>query len=389
MAGKGNSSTAPRSFLNYIIFDRDMNYVTAGFEQVSADALGVGVHENVFVNDVIADRDSYMLVYLSNENNEALNMHFDDLTVVHIKTNVVQSDDYYPGGLTYNSYTRTASTAQNYLYQGKELQPELTTYDFHARMYDPAIWRTFQPDPMSDLFSDHSPYSWVKNNPLLRIDPTGMTDFTFDKKSGAVAQVGEANDDPDRIVKTYKSGKRKGQVKTKKNGDARVAMGGIEKGILANGQNWKTDDQIIEVGGKGQPSVDGVQSFTLGLSEYIGKEISGYSYSSTGSGTTDVLLGNYENNSKTKSSSSLADLIKKYRDDFSFNNVTEAFHTHPDGKLGATQSAPHLSKDVKNLQRDKPVVPNAIYFILYRVQGQSKPATYDYTDKYRAPKNKK
>ena len=311
--------------------------------------------------------------------------HLGNVRVTVDKDGIVQQrDDYYPFGGTFNSYT--SGTKNNYLYQSKEEQEELDTYDFHARMYDPMLGRTWQIDPMSDLFYDHSPYSWVKNNPLLRIDPTGMTDFTFDKKSGEVSQVGEANDEPDRILRTN----RKGEVKYKKNGEAKVAMGGIEQGILADGQNWKTDDQVIEVGGEGQPTANGVESFTLGLSEYIGKELSGYSYSSDGSGdVTDMLIGNYENNSRTESSSSPADLVRKYRDSYSHDNIQGAFHTHPDGKLGATQSAPHQSADVQNLQRDKPSLPNASFYILYRVQGQSKPGKYDYTHEYRAPRKKK
>jgi uncharacterized protein RhaS with RHS repeats len=41
-------------------------------------------------------------------------------------------------------------------------------------MYDPAIGRTFQPDPHADFYYDLSPYSWVGNNPINIIDPTGM-----------------------------------------------------------------------------------------------------------------------------------------------------------------------------------------------------------------------
>ncbi|MEM0942010.1 MAG: hypothetical protein AAGI25_19805, partial [Bacteroidota bacterium] len=33
MANKGSSNDAPRAFLNYICFDREMNYVRAGFKQ--------------------------------------------------------------------------------------------------------------------------------------------------------------------------------------------------------------------------------------------------------------------------------------------------------------------------------------------------------------------
>jgi RHS repeat-associated protein len=272
------------------------------------------------------------------------------------------------------------------LYQGKELQDELglEIYDFHARGYDPMLGRTWQTDPMSEMFYDHSPYSWVKNNPLLRIDPTGMTDFTFDKKTGDVTQVGEANDEPDRILRTN----RKGEVKYKKNGEAKVAMGGIEQGILADGQNWKTDDQVIEVGGEGQASVDGVKSFTMGLSEYLGKEIKGFSYSSNASGNvTDMVLGKYLNNSNTESYGSVRELALKYGVDFSRNNILQEFHTHPDGKLGATQSAPNLSQDVTSLQSGKSYAPNASFIILYRILGQKKPGEYDYTHEYR-PKRK-
>ena len=66
------------------------------------------------------------------------------------------------------------------------------------------------------------------------------------------------------------------------------------------------------------------------------------------------------------------------------------FHTHPDGKLGATQSAPHLSQDVKGMQGEKQYsAPNASYIILYRIQGQRRPAEYDYTHHYRHPRIRK
>lgn len=246
-------------------------------------------------------------------------------------------------------------------------------------MYDATIGRWSVVDPLADIAPDRTPYHFVSNNPINRIDPFGLTDFTFNKKTGEVSQIGEANDELDQILKTN----RKGEVKYKKNGDAKVAIRGIEQGILADGQNWKKDDQIIEVGGEGQPTVEGVHSFTLGLSEYIGKEISGYSYSSNGSGDiTDVLLGNYEKNSRTESISSPADLVRKYKNSYSHSNIQEVFHTHPDGKLGATQSAPHLSNDVSNLRQDKPSLPNALFFVLYRIQGHSKPGKYDYTHEY-------
>ena len=291
---------------------------------------------------------------------------------------------YNPWGEEMHQYNaNTFSFSSPYRFNSKEKDAETGLHYYGARYYQSKLSVWMSVDPLSHLSPNQTPHHFVSNNPIMRIDPMGLTDFTLNKKTGEVTQVGEANDEPDRILQTN----RKGEVKFNKNGEAKVAIKGIEKGILADGQNWKTDDQIIEVGGEGQPTVDGVHSFTLGLSEYIGREISGYSYSSDGSGKiTDVLLGHYKDNTRTKSYCSPVAFTKKYRGRFSFANFQEAFHTHPDGLLGATQSAPELSEDVKNLQKDKPSVPNAQYFILYRIPGQSKPGKYDYTHEYRSSK---
>jgi hypothetical protein len=219
---------------------------------------------------------------------------------------------------------------------------------------------------------------------LNRIDPNGLTDYTLDKKTGDVQQIGEKNDDPDRILKTN----RKGEVKYKKNGEAKVAMGGIEKGILKDGINFQKNDNVIAVGGKGQPTVDGVKSFTVQLSEYIGKEIKGYSYSSDGTkNATDMVLGKYVDNEFQKSYGTPQGLMEKYGVNYSNNNILQDFHTHPKGELGATQSAPELSADVRTLQNDKPLLPNASFIILYRIAGQVKPAEYDYTHEYTPKKD--
>jgi hypothetical protein len=138
-------------------------------------------------------------------------------------------------------------------------------------------------DPLADKRHWMTPYNYVQNNPMNRFDPNGLTDFTLDKKTGEVKQAGKTNDDPDRIVKTRKDGsvKRKGEgflgglVRESKRGEAKVAVGDIEKGILKDGQNFKTESKIIQVGGEGQPTEKGVEAFALKLSTYVGKEIGG------------------------------------------------------------------------------------------------------------------
>lgn len=69
--------------------------------------------------------------------------------------------------------------ANRYLYNGKELIEDngLEYYDYGARMYDPVIGRWGGVDPLADQRNWVSPYNFVQNNPLSRIDPDGRADM--------------------------------------------------------------------------------------------------------------------------------------------------------------------------------------------------------------------
>ena len=300
---------------------------------------------------------------------------------------VTEVNHYYPFGMRMDMAALPKDPYQKYLYNGKELQDETDWLDYGARFYDPALGRWHVPDPLTEKYESWSTYQYVRNNPILRIDPNGMDDYKVNRETGAMELVKKTDDKTDRILETYSRKSRRGEVKYKKNGKAKVAFGGVEKGILKDGINFQKDDNIIEVGGEKQASVEGVKSFTLKLSEYVGKEIKGFSYSANNSGdVTDVLLGAFKGNTLTTSKCSPAQLLRKYGISNTLNNIVEQFHTHPNGKIGATQSAPGLSTDVTNLQKDKPTIPNASFIILYRILEQVKPGEYDYTHEYRPQK---
>ncbi|MEQ9009296.1 MAG: RHS repeat-associated core domain-containing protein, partial [Ekhidna sp.] len=193
LGGRSTSTTAPPAFINYIFFDREMNYITAGFEQITMSSNGSSVQ--VIADNFIADQDGYLLVYLSNETDQSseLIVSWDDLEIYHGKTNVVSTQDYYPFGLAFNSYRRTASSPQNYLFNGgAELNPVTNTYETLFRGYDPAIGRFMQIDPLADFLPGINPYQFAFNNPIGYNDPTGLAPKWWIRLRATVNRIGNA-----------------------------------------------------------------------------------------------------------------------------------------------------------------------------------------------------
>lgn len=171
--GSGDwDESAPKAYLNYILFDEDFALVDFGFDQLSQSA--ASAHELLSLH-VKVQQKGYLYIYLSNENNKLVDVYFDDFKIVH-HTAVEQSDDYYPFGLTFNSYSRESSLANLYLYNSKELEIDLDLYwyDYQARQYDPATGRFTSVDPAADLMRRYSPYAYAFDNPIRFTDPDGM-----------------------------------------------------------------------------------------------------------------------------------------------------------------------------------------------------------------------
>lgn len=143
---------------------------------------------------------------------------------------VVQSVSYYPFGYTLHCNDYGSQQPNRHLFGGKELQDQTLAgitfgwYDFEARMYDPAIGRFMQTDPMAEKYYWISPYAYCANNPIKFVDPTGEEQIRVDDKytvddEGYIKLVEKTNDDFDVIYTkdSWDKGKKDNYIIVDKN----------------------------------------------------------------------------------------------------------------------------------------------------------------------------
>jgi RHS repeat-associated protein len=108
--------------------------------------------------------------------------------VMNSSGTVVQATNHYPSGTLIAEYPRrTDQGVQPYKFGGKELDRThgLDFYDFEARAFDPTLMRFTTIDPLAEKYYSISPYAYCGNNPVNRIDPTGM-DWVEDEEGNAI-----------------------------------------------------------------------------------------------------------------------------------------------------------------------------------------------------------
>jgi RHS repeat-associated protein len=190
------------SYLMYALYDQDSVLYDQGKVLVSNAA--ANEHEQLR-QTLKVKKNGYLETFVVNETSQ--NIYFDNLRVQSTSPIIVQENTYYPFGMTiagldysYNNHTN------KYFYQGKEFLDDqnLNIYDFHARGYDPVIGRTLQIDPGSESYYPMSPYSWVMNNPMKFIDPTGMFADYFDNRGEFIGDDG-VDDGEIRILNSSKN----------------------------------------------------------------------------------------------------------------------------------------------------------------------------------------
>ncbi len=93
--------------------------------------------------------------------------------VVNSSGTVVEVHDYYPFGLLMpGRSTNVGYGYALYKFTGKERDREagIGLDYFGARYYDPEIGRWLGVDPLAEELYSWTPYNYVRNNPILRLD---------------------------------------------------------------------------------------------------------------------------------------------------------------------------------------------------------------------------
>lgn len=234
----------PKAYLNYILMDREFGQVLdMGYRKVTEAARETGTnvsHERLFFDDILIKEAGYMYIYISNEGEELVDVFFDDLKVEHVKSPIIQSDDYYPFGLTFNSYQRENSVENRYLYnQGtgektfhteRVFDLELNVDQSKYRTYDYTTGRWWQVDPLADEgdLVSLTPYNYSYNNPILYNDPEGDCPQCI---WGAI--IGAAVDYGTQVAVNLVQGKDLGDALTDVDGGSILLSAGV--GALTGG----------------------------------------------------------------------------------------------------------------------------------------------------------
>jgi RHS repeat-associated protein len=172
-----NTSTKPKAYLNYALFDDQFTLVNenSGVRQVQGSP---NVLQLLSVGRMVIKKTGFLYIYTSNESGS--DVFFDNLVVVHNGGPVLEESHYYPFGLTMAGISSKALKGAGYVenhkkYNGIEYTADLdlNLYDAQLRTLDPQLGRWNQIDPKVEDMERWSPYVSNYDNPIRYNDFLG------------------------------------------------------------------------------------------------------------------------------------------------------------------------------------------------------------------------
>jgi RHS repeat-associated protein len=229
--GGTQGSSQPAAYLNYLVFDKNLNYLFGGYTETVDN--NQGVMQQFGIPDIPITQPGYIYVYLSNESSNTTKLIlFDEMNVILTRP-ILQVADYYPFGMEMaeNGYENVLETENRFLYNGKELQDDLDLewYDYGMRFYDPQLGRFHTQDRFSEKYYDLSPYQYAANNPILFID--------VNRDSLNVAQLRDYNADANDALVSDLQGKSGLTLTTDENGNVTYATDKKGRAVVSRDEN--------------------------------------------------------------------------------------------------------------------------------------------------------
>ncbi len=185
----GSNSTpagdVPMAYLNYTLFDEDMVPIpdAGGFQQISKAALidpltGLNQpHEEITLHVPEITQAGYIYIWVSHDGTQNYDIYFDDLSIDHQHGPVVQADDYYPFGLSFNEWKKDGSKENKMnTFQDQEKTDELDVdwVQFKWRNHYADIGRFFNVDPLANDYVYNSPYAFSENHVTVHVELEGL-----------------------------------------------------------------------------------------------------------------------------------------------------------------------------------------------------------------------
>jgi RHS repeat-associated protein len=172
----------PKAYLNVLFFDEQfkMDDNASKFRQVGTGSMNPNNPGQIgfMAGDAaLAKKSGYCYIYITNESDDLV--YFDNFTLAHERSSLIEETHYYPFGLTMAGISiKAAGKLENKFKfnDGTELNSDfdINLYETPFRGYDPQIGRFHQIDQLSDFYHDESPYVFAFNNPVNFNDPLGL-----------------------------------------------------------------------------------------------------------------------------------------------------------------------------------------------------------------------
>ncbi len=172
---------------------------------------------------------------------------------VNAENEIVEFTDYYPFGMEGLHYTKDASQPDFLMrYNSKEEEIFTSFLDYGARFYDPSMARWLQVDPLADAMPSWSSYSYSFNNPILFVDPVGMSPETI-YENAKTGETVEVDDGIDRTIRVNDSDFQEAKFFANE-----VSLFGTDSDIAEAYRNFYFDN--VSYNG----FIDGAQEYFLG-----------------------------------------------------------------------------------------------------------------------------